>query len=88
MSTLITRAEAKAIGATRYFTGKACPQGHVCERMVVNTDCVKCMRIRNDKRYRDNAEYRARVKARLSRNYMLDPRKFRRRSFFNYWCKP
>lgn len=39
---LITRTDAKASGLTRYFTGKACSLGHVCERYVSNFSCVIC----------------------------------------------
>lgn len=45
MTKLITRAEARAQGLTRYFTGKACPQGHICERTVSWKKCVKCNHI-------------------------------------------
>jgi hypothetical protein len=31
---IISRAKAKALGLTRYYSGKACPHGHVCERLV------------------------------------------------------
>lgn len=39
---LVTRAEAREAGLTRYFTGKQCPHGHVCERIVVNGSCRLC----------------------------------------------
>ncbi len=32
MLDLITRTEARALGLTRYFTGKPCPWGHITER--------------------------------------------------------
>lgn len=32
-----------ATGALRYFTGKACPHGHVCERYVKTMQCVECV---------------------------------------------
>lgn len=35
--------EAKAQGRTRYFTGKACPRGHIVERMVSTRGCVGCI---------------------------------------------
>jgi hypothetical protein len=41
----ITRAEAKARGLKRYFTGKPCKRGHVCERIISNRRCVECLRI-------------------------------------------
>ena len=39
-----THAEAKRLGVTRYFTGKACKYGHVAER-AANGHCIECNRI-------------------------------------------
>jgi hypothetical protein len=44
--TIISRAEAKAAGLKRYFTGKPCPYGHVAERLRSNGLCAKCLSIR------------------------------------------
>lgn len=41
---IITRAKAKAAGLTRYFTGKACKNGHVAERYVSTGSCKDCLR--------------------------------------------
>jgi hypothetical protein len=41
---IISRAEAKALGLKRYFTGKSCKSGHVSERLAVNGSCMHCMR--------------------------------------------
>ena len=38
-----TRKEAKAVGATHYFTGKPCSRGHVAPRKTKGC-CVECMR--------------------------------------------
>lgn len=38
----ISRAEAKALGLKRYFTGKPCSRGHVCERRVSSFGCHIC----------------------------------------------
>lgn len=46
MPELATRAQARAAGATRYFTGKPCPQGHIAERIVSSKVCVDCNRER------------------------------------------
>jgi hypothetical protein len=46
MPEIITRAEAKARGLTRYFTAKPCPHGHVCERAVSTRHCMGCDRNR------------------------------------------
>jgi hypothetical protein len=42
MPKIITRAEAKALGLKRFFTGKPCKRGHVAERQVGNASCVEC----------------------------------------------
>ena len=39
---LCSRAEAKAKGLKRYFTGRLCKHGHMAERLVVNMTCVTC----------------------------------------------
>lgn len=39
---IISRAEAKARGLKRYFTGIPCSRGHVSERRVSNVSCVTC----------------------------------------------
>lgn len=39
---VISRAEAKELGLTRYFTGKPCKYGHVDTRNVYNGDCRLC----------------------------------------------
>ncbi len=42
----ITRAEAKASGAKRFFTGKPCRYGHISERLVSNKKCLTCSKIK------------------------------------------
>lgn len=39
------RADAAAAGKRRYFSGKACPSGHVAERYTLNGYCVVCQQI-------------------------------------------
>jgi hypothetical protein len=39
----ISRAEAKAKGLKRYFTGKPCKHGHVAERYIAGR-CIECYR--------------------------------------------
>lgn len=39
---LISREEARAAGAKRFFTGAPCPYGHTAERFVINNRCVEC----------------------------------------------
>ena len=47
---IITRKEAKEKGLKRYFTGKACKNGHIAERLVCNKTCIDCERIRKAKK--------------------------------------
>jgi hypothetical protein len=42
MAEVISRAEAKSRGIKRYFTGTACPQGHMVERFTSDRSCVAC----------------------------------------------
>lgn len=39
---IITRAEARERGLTRYFTGAACSRGHTDERQTSNATCIAC----------------------------------------------
>jgi hypothetical protein len=55
---IITRKQAKALGLTRYFTGKPCKHGHVCERYTANFACVECFRENRNRRYRDDPRFR------------------------------
>ena len=51
---IITKASARAAGLTRYFTGKPCKRGHVCERTVAGGHCVECHRMADSKYYETN----------------------------------
>lgn len=42
---IMTRSEAHAKGLVRYFTGKACKNGHWDQRAVVSGICVACNRM-------------------------------------------
>lgn len=44
---IVTRAEARAAAAKRYFTGKPCPSGHITERQVSSGDCIICLAARS-----------------------------------------
>lgn len=39
---IVSRADARARGLTRYFTGHPCSHGHVAERVTANGVCVAC----------------------------------------------
>ncbi len=65
-----TRAEAKARGLTRYFTGEPCPHGHVAERFASTRQCCECLiahKAKNRERYREKA-------AQYSREYYWENR--------------
>jgi 5-methylcytosine-specific restriction endonuclease McrA len=50
---ILSKSEARAIGAKRYFTGEPCPNGHVSERYVYEGRCVACIKCKKprDKNY-------------------------------------
>ena len=54
--TTTTRKDALEEGATRYFTGEPCKNGHVSERYTLNSGCVQCLLERRD---REKAAYKA-----------------------------
>lgn len=56
---IMTRAQAKAAGLTRYFSGKVCPRGHVAERFVCSYNCVEC---HEDWKRENPDKYRAAIK--------------------------
>lgn len=78
---LATRAEAKAAGEKKYFTGKPCKHGHISERYTCTGQCVRCISLvyfsnkdelnkKRKKEYSENKErfqkYRADNKDRIN----------------------
>lgn len=55
-----TQAEAKRLGASRYFNGKPCKNGHVAERSA-SGNCTECKRAFDVRTYRENSEHRAKA---------------------------
>ena len=53
---IITRAQAKALGLKRYFTGKLCPKGHVAQRVTVNGTCRICSNAMSDAAHKARPE--------------------------------
>lgn len=51
-----TRAEAKATGATHYFTGEPCKHGHVAPRKTKGA-CIECLKAEWDRGNQTRAEY-------------------------------
>lgn len=67
---IISKKEAISLGLSRYFTGKACINGHVSERSVATGHCCECERTRASKRRIENPEkYREAVNKSAARNY-------------------
>lgn len=42
---IISRREAIERGLKKYYTAKACPKQHVCERATSNGNCIDCMNV-------------------------------------------
>jgi len=42
---IISREDARLVGAIRYFTGKPCKHNHIAERFTARGQCVECNRI-------------------------------------------
>ncbi|MFL1549751.1 hypothetical protein ACI77I_11695 [Pseudomonas sp. D47] len=53
---LISIGEARAAGATTYFTGKPCKHGHVSMRVTANGTCIECAKVASKKIYEKGAE--------------------------------
>ena len=51
-----TRAEAKALGATHYFTGEPCKHGHIAPRKTKGA-CVECLKLEWERGNQTRAEY-------------------------------
>ncbi|HXI43857.1 MAG TPA: HNH endonuclease [Bryobacteraceae bacterium] len=56
---IISRAQAKALGLKRYFTGVVCIAGHFSERDVSSHSCISCRKISQRKRWREDTQFRA-----------------------------
>lgn len=48
---IVSLATARATGINRYFTGKPCSHGHVCERYTNNANCLQCTSMYTKARY-------------------------------------
>jgi hypothetical protein len=57
---MITRKDAAATGAKRYYTGKVCRNGHIAERDTDTGNCCECQKAsanRYMKKYRKRRSY-------------------------------
>lgn len=90
---LILKDEAKTLGMARYFTGLPCKHGHVVERFVSNSNCLKCAEIRriNDAKVhaRRNADYSKAYRLRDPKKVKTNHKKWRDRnpSKMAAWCR-
>lgn len=95
---IISRAEARARGFKRYFTGKACLRGHIAERAVVNCICLRCAadkqiiwRKHNPEKYRERdliqrqSERRKHIRR---KNYLKFQERLKERSAIRRRTKP
>lgn len=81
-----SRAEAKAAGASHYFTGRPCKSGHVCERRVDSKNCVQCKRDRDNRRAARPERRASRVEY-DRRRYIEAPGYFERKNRAYYAAK-
>lgn len=73
---IIGKADARAAGLTRYFTGKPCRRGHLAER-VLSGNCVECARIAMAKHYPAN---RQKINERDRQRYLASPDEYKARA--------
>ena len=53
---IISRREAFIKNVSRFFTGKPCKYGHLCERQTSNGACIDCLKINLKKNSEKNRE--------------------------------
>jgi len=68
---IISRAEARARGLKRYFTGKPCKWGHVCKRIALDAHCAKC----KDERIKEWGNKNIKKVTAYRKQYLKDRRK-------------
>ncbi len=72
---IISREEAKEKGLVRYYTGKPCKRGHICERFTKSMHCLECGKVRSKKYVQQNPEKRKQTVAHYYRQNKLRIRK-------------
>ena len=82
---IINRAEAKAKGLKRYFTGKPCKQGHISPKQVSNGNCSECLRERANRFNAENPGVAAQKSAIWRSNNLEKAKGFARRSARNWY---
>lgn len=64
-----TKAEAKALGLQKYFTGRPCKRGHLAERYTKSPNCIECLRLAQDRTQEERREYHREY----GKRYYADP---------------
>lgn len=68
----VSRAEARAGGLMRYYTGVPCPRGHLSEKMVASKRCLVCHR---EDRAKLRADAPEKIKAHKAASYLRNREK-------------
>jgi len=79
----VTRAQAKAWGLPRYFTGKECPHGHFTVRRTINSACCICIAIAQNAFCKAN---RAQLLEKERAYYAQPHKRERRRARMQQWA--
>lgn len=58
---IIYRKDAIALGLKRYYTGRPCKHGHICERHVIGGVCIRCKRIATEQWHKETRSERNKV---------------------------
>lgn len=82
---IITRSQAKQLGLKRYFTGQACPSGHVSDRAVNSGTCCECKKIASSKWHQANGEH-ASAYGKIYRHIKGDQLLQKKRSYQKAWA--
>lgn len=82
----ISRADAKAKGLSRYFTGKPCKHGHVAERITANGVCTECIAA-IEERYRNShrEQFREKWRKASAKAQLINPQREREKK--RRWAK-
>lgn len=82
---ILSKQEAKGRGATHYFTGRHCKNGHLAPRLVSSSTCVDCNKVQGLKhrtkvgkegRHKEYLRSRATTLKRQKARYEKNPEKF------------
>lgn len=85
---IISRAEARARGLIRYYTGKICKNGHIADRYSHNGCCAECVRVAV-KSWKDEDPERCRAAARKWHAENIDKDNAKKRAWYakNRHCR-